>query len=124
MENKTAKLLLHIDTGADTDTEEQARLTDRLRADLLELDVDAVDRVHSGASPAGAKGDPITLAALAVTLAPVALNGLMKAVQAWLTRHDRSTVTAEFDGRKIVVTGSPSKEQQQMIETFVGGHNA
>src|SRR5580704_7324518 len=123
MENKTAKLLLHIDTGADTDTEEQARLTDRLRADLLELDVDAVDRVHSGASPAGAKGDPITLAALAVTLAPVALNGLMKALQAWLTRHDRATVTAEIEGRKIVVTGSPSKEKQHMIETFVGGHN-
>jgi hypothetical protein len=123
MESNTTRLVLHIDGGADADMEELARLTDRLRADLLELDVDAVDRVHSGASPAGAKGDPVTLAALAVTLAPIALTGLMKALQTWSARHDGATVTVESDGRKIVVTGSPSKEQRQMVESFLAGHN-
>jgi len=118
-EVKQTKLLLQIDAGSDADAAEQALFIQRLRANLLQLDVDSVDRVHSGAPPAGAKGDAVTLATLAVTLAPIALTGLMKALQTWLTRYDRATVTVESEGKKIVVTGSPSGEQQRVIEAFL-----
>jgi hypothetical protein len=114
--------MLHIDAGPEADKEEQARLAQRLRENLLELDVDNVQQVHSGTAPAGAKGDPVALATLAVTLAPLLLTEVMKALQTWLSRHDRASVSVESGGEKIVVTGSPSKEQQQLIEAFVNRH--
>jgi len=122
MANHAARLMLHIDAGPEADGEEQARLAQRLRENLLETDVDAVEQVHAGATPEGAKGDAVTLATLAVTLAPVALTEAMKVLQNWLSRHERASVTVESGGEKIVVTGSPSKEQQQLIEAFIGHH--
>jgi hypothetical protein len=124
MANHPARLVIHIDAGAEADQEEQAELAQRLRENLLELDVDTVEQVRSGAAPAGAKGDPMTLATLAVTLAPIALTELMKALQSWLSRHERASVSVESGAEKIVVTGSPSKEQQQLIEAFIGRHKA
>jgi len=120
--NQPAQFMLHIDAGPEADKEEQARLAQRLRENLLELDVDNVQQVHSGTAPAGAKGDPVALATLAVTLAPLLLTEVMKALQTWLSRHDRASVSVESGGEKIVVTGSPSKEQQQLIEAFVNRH--
>ena len=120
--NEPAHLTLRIDAGPEADGEDQVKLAQRLRADLLELDVDRVEQVRSGTAPRGAKGDPVTLATLAVTLAPVALKGIMEALEAWLSRHERASVSVESGGEKIVVTGSPSKEQQQLIEAFVNRH--
>lgn len=122
MANQPAQLMLHVDAGPEADQEELEQLAHRLREHLLELDVYDVEPFRSGAAPAGAKGDPITLATLAVTLAPIALTEVMKALQAWLSRHERASVSVESGGDKIVVTGSPSKEQQQLIETFVSRH--
>jgi hypothetical protein len=116
--------MLHIDAGPEVDKEELAQLAHRLREHLLELDVDAIEPFRSGAAPRGAKGDPVTLATLAVTLAPIALTEVVKALQAWLSRHERASVSVESGGEKIVVTGSPSKEQQQLIEAFVNRHKA
>jgi hypothetical protein len=116
--------MLHIDLGPEADKEEQTQLAQRLREDLLELDVDRVEQVRSGAAPAGAKGEPIALATLAVTLAPIVLTELMKALQSWLSRHERASVSVESGGEKIVVTGSPSREQQRLIEAFVSRRKA
>jgi len=117
--NLSAKFVLHIDAGTHADKEEQEKLTQRLREHLLEMDVDMVEPVRSGETPAGAKGDSIALATLAVTLAPMVLTEVMKALQTWLTRYDRASVSVESGGEKIIVTGSPSKQQQQLVEAFV-----
>jgi hypothetical protein len=120
--NQPAQIMLQLDAGPEADQEEQARLTQRLRENILELNVDDVEQVHTGRAPAGAKGDPVALATLAVTLAPLVLTEVMKALQAWLSRHDRASVSIETGGDKIVVTGSPSKEQEQLIHAFVSRH--
>jgi hypothetical protein len=122
--SQPAQLVFHVDAGPDADKEEQALIAQRLREDLLQQDVVRVEHVRSGAAPAGAKGDPVALATLAVTLAPIALTEVMKALQAWLSRHERASVTVESGGEKIVVTGSPSKEQQRLIDAFVGRRKA
>jgi len=124
MADLPAQLTLHIDAGPEADEEEQARLIQHLRQTLLDTDVDTVEQVHSGTAPAGAKGDPVALASLAITLAPIALSGVVKALQAWLSRHERASVSVESGGEKIVVTGSPSREQQQLIDAFVNRHKA
>ena len=122
MPDQLQHLTLTLDAGVDADDEELTELGRRLRMELLELDVAAVDPRHAGVAPAGAKGDPVTLATLAVTLAPVALAALMTALQTWLSRHERASVTVESGGEKLVVTGSPSTEQQRLIEIFVSRH--
>lgn len=113
------QLVLTLGVGADVDDEELDELSRQLRSELGELGIEVTNPVSPGKAPAGAKGDPITLTTLAVTLAPIALTELMKALQAWLTRHDRATVTVESEGKKITITGSPSKEQQRTLEAFV-----
>jgi hypothetical protein len=122
VDDQLANLILHIEAGPQADQEEQALLTQRLREHLLQLNVEDVGRVNSDAAPPGAKGDAVTLATLAVTLAPIALAEVMKALQTWLSRHERASVAVESGGEKIVVTGSPSKEQQRAIETFLSRH--
>lgn len=124
MANHTAQLKLVINGGQGADAEETARLGQQLRQDILKLDVDSVDFVRSGAAPAGAKGDPITLGALAITLAPGLITSLFNLLQSWLTRHEKSSVTIQLGKDKIVVTGNPSKEERQLIETVLARHQA
>jgi len=124
VENKPAQLVLRVDGGRDADDEDRAELARRLRKDLLELDVEAVEPVRSRDLPVGAKGDAVTIGALAVTLAPAALTALTNMLQSWLSRRERASVTLESRGEKIVVTGNPSKEQQRMIDAFVRRHKA
>ena len=83
-----------------------------------------MEPVRSRDLPVGAKGDAVTIGALAVTLAPAALTALTNMLQSWLSRRERASVTLESRGEKIVVTGNPSKEQQRMIDAFVRRHKA
>ena len=124
MSSQPTQLLLHIDAGPEADQEEQAQLAQRLREHLLELEVDAVDQVRSGAAPAGAKGDAISLATLAVTIAPVALKALTDMLQSWLTRHERASVTIESGDTKLIMTGTPSPEPLRIIDAWVTRHKA
>lgn len=119
MANEAAQVILRVDAGAGSEDEDRAQLAQRLRQDIRELDVDSVDWVRASETPAGAKGDPATMGALAVTLAPTVITPLMSMLSSWLSRHERASVTVESGGQKIVVTGSPSAEQQQVIEAFI-----
>jgi hypothetical protein len=101
MPDQLQHLTLTLNAGADADDEELTELGRRLWSELLELDIAAVDPAHLGVAPAGAKGDAVTLARLAVTLAPVALTALMTALQTWLSRHERASVTVERGGEKL-----------------------
>ena len=80
------------------------------------------NRCTARAAPRRAKGDPVTLGTLAVTLAPIVLTGLTKALKTWLARHERASVSLESGGEKLVLTGSPSKEQRQLVDAFIRGH--
>jgi hypothetical protein len=110
-----------LDAG-DSDPEEVAQLGQRLRRDIQQLDVDSVEFARGGVAPAGAKGDPVTMATLAVTLAPVVLKSLFDLLQGWTSRHDKSTVTIEMGSDKLTLTGSPSKEQLQVIQAALQRH--
>jgi Effector Associated Constant Component 1 len=115
-------LTLTVESGPGSDQQESAELTSRLRQLILQSDVDRVDYLRDGPVPAGAKGDAITLTSLAVTLAPIALTGLITTLQSWLSRHERATVTVESGGEKLTITGSPSHDQQQTVAAFLNRH--
>jgi len=125
MIDQTAQLMLNIDAGPEADAEELEQLTRQLRGELTELDVETVNLIRGGAAPRGAKvGDPITWGALLVTLIASGgvLTTLIGALQSWLTRHERRSVTLEIDGDKLEVTGISSEEQQRLVNAWVSRH--
>ena len=116
-------LTLTVNAGPISDAEDSAKLGQQLRNDILELDVDSVEPVRSGTAPAGAKGDPAALGALAVTLAPAMLTSLFALLQVWLSRRDTSSITVEIGGDKVVLTGNPTEEQRDFINTMLRQHS-
>jgi hypothetical protein len=109
------KLMLSIGAMSAVDEQELAELTQNLREDLMETGVESVEQVRGAEATAGSKGDAVTLATIAVALAPTALTGLINMLQSWLTRHERTSITLKRGDEVLTVTGTLSKDQQQVI---------
>ncbi len=100
-------------TAPDIDDEGLDDITSYLMHDLHDLGVDDVTRIDSGEpAPAGAKGDPFTLGALALIAAPAILPALIAFVQAWTLRDDDRQVTIKTPGG-LEVTFSPETRLSQ-----------
>jgi hypothetical protein len=121
MPSENTNLFLTISPKeVDADEQELAQLSEQLRTVLQrESDADAIERSRGDSAPAGAKGDPLTLAALAVMIAPQAVEGLLKVIQSWVSRHERASVTVKSGDKELTITGEPSPEQQRLAETFL-----
>ncbi len=90
---------------ADSDAEQLDMLTNYLQRDLRELGVDSVGRPATGAAPAGAKGDPFTLGALALVVASDILPKLIEFLQAWSLRGEQRVVRIKTpDGLEVEFT--------------------
>ena len=86
------KMNLQIDVGEDADEEELDRLTRQLRDEMRELEVEEVELVREKTTPEGARGDAVTLGALAVAVLPVAIPKLIDFLRDWLMRGENRTV--------------------------------
>jgi hypothetical protein len=116
------RLSLKVELGADADAEEQDELTRALREELLQLDVDTVQR-PTGAAPEGARaGEVIALGTLLVTLGQGALGVVSSAIGRWVARRGGRTVTLELDGDRIELGGVSEEDQRRLIDTFVARH--
>ena len=125
MSDQITQIALNIKSGRETDIQELAVLTEKLRNELMDLKVEAVDFVSAGKAPQRAKaGDPVTLGTLLLTI--VASGGLLttliNALQSWLTRHERSSITLEIDGDKLQVTGRLTKQKQPLVDAWIKRH--
>ncbi len=123
MQGIPARLTLTVNASG-ADSEDRAELARRLRQQLIEADVDSVEFTRPGNLPPGAKGDPASLFALAVSVAPAAVTAMFGMLQVFLSRHDRASVTVESGGEKLTLTGTLSSEQKQMVEAFLNRHQA
>jgi len=102
-------------------------LTTRLREQLLELDVEAVDRVYTGPPPPGTRAVEIAaLGALVVKLAtsPQLLGVLVHTVQSWLGSHGDRSVHLKLGGDVLDLKGVTSAQQQQLIDDWVTRHSS
>lgn len=123
--NPSWQLTLTVDPGPGADDEDRARLSQRLREELCEVSESEVHEVfRPGEAPSGSKGVDMAWGTLAMTMAPGLITALIATLQSWLTRHERSSVTLESGGEKLVVTGNPSNEEQRLIEAWVDRHKA
>ena len=94
----------------------------RLRTDLLDLDVAAVDVLSLESVPEGAKSVSGTVGALAVKLAgPAVLKALVARVRDWVTRNGRS-VEITLDGDTLKLTGVSRQQQDELIAVWLARH--
>jgi hypothetical protein len=118
------RLSLKVELGADADAgaEEQDELTRALREELLELDVETVQR-PAAAAPEGARaGEVVALGTLLVTLGQGALGIVTSAIGRWVARRGGRSVTLELDGDRIELGGVSEEDQRRLIETFIARH--
>jgi hypothetical protein len=120
-----AQLAAVVDAGADSDAEELAELTRRLRGQLLELDVDAVEPATAGEAPAGSKGvELLAIGGLVIQFAMKSevLKSVVDATTAWLGRQQGRSVKLTLDGDTLEVTGVSSDEQRRLVDLWVARH--
>lgn len=127
MSNEHGELALEVRTLPDADSEELAGLTRRLRAELLDLDVDDVKPMLAGRAPDGAKGvELLAFGALAIqfVLQKEVLTSIVDGVRSWLQRQSARSVKLTLDGDSLEVTGLGSSEQDRLVELWVARHAA
>jgi len=105
------------------DAERLAELTDGLRSELLELDVDDVRRMPGAAPPPGSRGvDPAAVGALLVTL-----NGsvqlvahLVTVARSWLDRSSTPrTVELTVGDATLRLSAATADQQDRLIDEFL-----
>ena len=109
------------------DAEQLATLTDYLRAELLELDVDGVSRPEIGEAPPGTRGAGIAATgALLVTLGQSvdAVQSVLATIGNWLSRGAGSqrSVKVTIDGDTVELSKATAAEQETLIALFVSKH--
>ncbi|MGW4112329.1 hypothetical protein ACWEFJ_15750 [Actinosynnema sp. NPDC004786] len=111
-------LVLTVDCGPDGAPDEVGEAAAGLRRDLLELDLD-VEPLTGGAAPAGAKGDPVTVGALVVTLATSGtLTALLATVRAWIDRDDSRSVKLRVGDRTLDARGLRPDELRVVLDEW------
>lgn len=127
LNSDAAELELSVDAGSETDDEELERLARSLRAELLELDVSAVEPAASGSPPPGARGvEALALGVLVVRLARSsdALASVARTVRAWLGSRSDRRVRIELDGDVLELTGASDEERERLVSAWIERHAA
>jgi hypothetical protein len=117
---------LHVQVQSlpDGDPEELAEITGRLRTELLDLDVMAVDPMTDPTEPAHAKGLATVVGWLAIQLRTAeGLRAVVNAVRGWAGRTDR-VVEISLGGDTLKVTGATSAQQELLISAWLARHAA
>jgi len=109
------------------DPERVGALTNYLRAELLQLDVEDVRPLPAGEAPPGSRAFEVAaVGALLISLGKSAdgLRAVVGAVQRWLARGDgvKRTVRLELGGDVLELSEASRADQQRLIELFVSRH--
>ena len=114
------RVLVQLDdpSAAEVDLD---RLTSRVRNELLELDVDAVDRPAAGPVPLGSRA--VELAAIGALLVTVqqgwdVVDAVVERLRSWASRDPGRTVKITIDGDTIEVTGASDESERRLIDSW------
>ena len=125
LKSHAADLELSIDAGPGADEDELERLARSLRAELLQLDVDAVEPTATGPAPDGARAvEAIMVGALVVRLAreSESLSSLVRTIRSWLSGDAERRVRIELDGDVLELSGSSDEERQRIVDAWIERH--
>jgi hypothetical protein len=116
-------LVLQVCPTPGDDADELTELAGWLRAELLELDVQGVDRLSGEAVPSGAKGVAAIAGWLLVELGPEALRIVLGKVADWVTRNDR-VVEVSYGDDALKLSRATREQQEKIIDGWLARHPA
>ena len=115
-------LRLEVGLEPDADAAELAQATSQLREELLELDVDRVDRPTEPAPP-GTRGlEVAALGTLLVGAGRGAIGPVMAALQSWVARRSSRSVKITIEGDSLELTNASREDQRRLVESFLARH--
>jgi hypothetical protein len=125
VDQSASRLEINLRVGDEVSPLELENLTAAVRRELLQLDVQSVERVSAGPAPEGAKG--IELAALGALIvnmskATPVLGQVIEVIQAWAARSPNRTVKLTLDGDSLDVGGMSESEQRQVVKDWMARH--
>lgn len=125
MSGDAGEMAAVLDPGPGADPEETFELTQRLRGELLELDVDGVELQSDGEAPDGAKA--VELLAIGGLVLKFALNSavlksVVETTTAWLGRQQARSVKLTLDGDTLELTGVSSEDQGRLVDEWIARH--
>ncbi|MFI6486842.1 hypothetical protein [Streptomyces sp. NPDC050564] len=121
-------VLLGLTPDGDADPEEVEGLAARLRAELRELDIEALRPLSDGGPPDGAKAvDPVTVGAVVLALSAPGgvLTSLVETLRDWLGRQSaRNRISVTIDGDTLELEQASADERRELIDQFVRRHRS
>ena len=107
-----------IDGLDDSDDQELDELTDHLRDDLLDTDVDGVDYVD-GEAPEGTRAvDPALIGTLLVTLGPAVVLQVGRVLQTWLKHRPVRRIRITLGDRELVIDHASRDVEQALAQAI------
>lgn len=117
------ELRLDVELEPDADAVEIEGAALNLREELLELDVDTVERPASGPPPEGAKGVEATLVGtLLVSAGKEVIGAVVRTLAGWVSRDKSRSVRLQLGGDIIDITNPSEEDQQRLLEAFLARH--
>jgi|HubBroStandDraft_1064217.scaffolds.fasta_scaffold593670_1 hypothetical protein len=114
-------VVVRVYPAPDDYPEELAELTGRLRAELLELDVQAVDPVPEGDIPERTKGLSAIAGWLVLNLGREGLRRVLVTVADWASRNGR-TVEVTVGGDELKLNRATRDQQDTIIDAWLAQH--
>ena len=116
------RVTLEVRQSPGGENEELVEVTELLRRELLELDVDSVEPIDESSGPDQAKGLAVMAGWLAVQLGSVdRLRALLGALFAWAGRTHRE-VEVNYGGDVLKVSGVTAEQQETIINAWLAQH--
>jgi hypothetical protein len=112
---------LSLEPDADAVELDDAALA--LREELLDLDVDAVERPASGPPPEGAKAvEAMILGTLLVEAGKDIIAVVVQTIAGWVGSGRSRSVTVQLGDDKIEISDPSAEDQRRLIESFLARH--
>ena len=127
MSENPAELIIELSLeGGDGDRVELDELTRQLRAEVQELNIDAVDQVFAGVAPEGTKAvDLAAIGQMAVTLAPAIIPPLFGLLKSWVERKPSTPVKVKVrvGKRTAQIEYDPTKTSAKDLDALIKALN-
>jgi hypothetical protein len=119
-------VLVTLTPDTELDDEATERLSRQLRRELAELDVDSMKAAPGEAAPDGAKGDPVTLAAiiLAMSASGGVFASVIETLRDWLGRQSKKhRIAVTIAGDTIELEQATEQQKNALLDAFVRRHS-
>lgn len=109
----------------DLDAEEVGELTQQLREELLESDVNSVELVTAGEAPSGTRAvEIVVLGGLLVKVVESvdALSAVVGTIRHWLSRRGRGKVKLQLGDDVLELSSVSREDQERLVNAFLSRH--